>query len=217
MVKISTSILEKNDIDTIKKLNLTDTDYLHIDVMDGIFVPRKSFSLKQLKEICKYTSKKLDVHLMVSNIENYLNYFDISNIEFITVHYEVLKDKKIINIIHNKGIKCGISINPNTNIKEIFSLLNIIDLVLIMGVEPGTGGQSFIFNTLNKIEELKQELENKNLNVLISVDGGIDEETANLCIEKGVDILVSGTFITNNDNYQRQINVLRIKKNEKKI
>jgi ribulose-phosphate 3-epimerase len=157
----------------------------------------------------KYTSKPLDIHLMVEDVNPYLLELNTSNIEYITIHYEVLNDINLIQKIKNNHIKCGISIKPNTDIKNIFPLLETIDLVLIMSVEPGFGGQSFIDNTLSNIKVLKEEITRKKLKTLISVDGGINDIIAKQCIENGTDILVVGTYITESNNYQEKINSLK--------
>ncbi|MDD2490357.1 MAG: ribulose-phosphate 3-epimerase [Bacilli bacterium] len=209
MVKISTSILSSNYLDVIEKINKTNTDYIHIDVMDGNFVFNKAFSISEISELKKYTKKPLDIHLMVNDIDYYIEKIKHLKPTFITFHYEVLNDLDIIKKIKNNGIKCGISVKPNTDIKEIYHLLAKIDLVLIMGVEPGYSGQEFIPTTLTKIKLLKEELKNQNLNPLISVDGGVNKEIAFECIKAGADILVANTFIINSHNFQERISLLR--------
>ncbi len=209
MVKISTSILSKNDAETIKKLDKTDTDYIHIDVMDGKFVPNQAFSIEEIKEVNKYTSKPLDIHLMVNNINDYIKEIKALNISFITFHFEVLNKDNDILKIKELGIKCGISVKPNTNIKDIFPLLDKIDLVLIMSVEPGYGGQEFIPASLQKINLLNEERKKRKLDILIAVDGGINEHNAKQCIKSGADILVVGSYITNSVNFQQKVTLLR--------
>lgn len=209
MVKISVSILTKSDRETILKLNDTDIDYLHIDAMDGKFVKECNFSISQIEEVNNYTNKKLDVHLMVSNPLSYVNQLLIDKIEYLTIHYEILNnDLDIIKKIKNKGIKCGISVKPSTDIKDIFYLLDKIDLVLIMSVEPGYGGQKFLLSSLDKVRELKEEIDRRNLNIRISIDGGINNLNAKSCIEAGCDMLVSGSYIINNDNFQAAVDSL---------
>lgn len=211
MVKISTSILSIKDnlIDNIRKLNNTNTDYIHYDIMDGKFVPNNSFSFETISNIDKYITKPKDVHFMVKNPKEYIEFFSKLNPEFITIHYEIENVIENINYIKEKNIKVGISIKPNTNIEEILYLLDKVDLVLIMSVEPGFGGQEFIMSSLEKINKLKQYITLNNLNTLISIDGGINDITSSMCINNGIDILVSGSFITNSTNYQGQINKLR--------
>lgn len=204
MIKVSTSILTCNNrIQATEKLNKTNTDYIHIDYMDGIFVDNKEFTIEEIKTLSKISTKKLDIHIMAENPEPIIQELKDLNIEYITIHYEINKPlNKIINLIHNQGYKCGISIKPKTNPKNIIEYLKKIDLVLIMSVEPGKGGQKFIPDVLNKIKELKQN------NLIIEIDGGINdtniEELKNI-----VDIVVVGSYITNSSDYNKQINNLK--------
>lgn len=206
MIKISTSILSSNDrIESIQKLNNTNTDYIHIDTMDGIFVPNTQMNIDEIIELEKYSQKKLDIHLMVDNPETYITNLINKNIEYITIHIEINKDiNNLINLIKSSGYKVGLSIKPNTNINTIIPFLDKIDLVLIMSVEPGFGGQQFIPNSLNKAQEIR------NLNPLITIemDGGIKDTNINE-IKKYVDIAVVGSYITNNENYNQAINNLK--------
>lgn len=204
MIKVSTSILTCNNrIQATEELNKTNTDYIHIDYMDGIFVDNKEFTIEEIKTLSKISTKKLDIHIMAENPEPIIQELKDLNIEYITIHYEINKPlDKIINLIHNQGYKCGISIKPKTNPKNIIEYLKKIDLVLIMSVEPGKGGQKFIPDVLNKIKELKQN------NLIIEIDGGINdtniEELKNI-----VDIVVVGSYITNSSDYNKQINNLK--------
>ncbi len=204
MIKVSTSILTCNNrIQATEKLNKTNTDYIHIDYMDGIFVDNKEFTIEEIKTLSKISTKKLDIHIMAENPEPIIQELKGLNIEYITIHYEINKPlDKIINLIHNQGYKCGISIKPKTDPKNIIEYLKKIDLVLIMSVEPGKGGQKFIPDVLNKIKELKQN------NLIIEIDGGINdtniEELKNI-----VDIVVVGSYITNSSDYNKQINNLK--------
>lgn len=204
MIKVSTSILTCNNrIQATEELNKTNTDYIHIDYMDAIFVDNKEFTIEEIKTLSKISTKKLDIHIMAENPEPIIQELKDLNIEYITIHYEINKPlDKIINLIHNQGYKCGISIKPKTDPKNIIEYLKKIDLVLIMSVEPGKGGQKFIPDVLNKIKELKQN------NLIIEIDGGINdtniEELKNI-----VDIVVVGSYITNSNNYNKQINNLK--------
>lgn len=204
MIKVSTSILTCNNrIQATEELNKTNTDYIHIDYMDGIFVDNKEFTIEEIKTLSKISTKKLDIHIMAENPEPIIQELKNLNIEYITIHYEINKPlDKIINLIHNQGYKCGISIKPKTDPKNIIEYLKKIDLVLIMSVEPGKGGQKFIPDVLNKIKDLKQN------NLIIEIDGGINdtniEELKNI-----VDIVVVGSYITNSNNYNKQINNLK--------
>lgn len=205
-MKISASFLSiKNNIkENIIKLDNTNIDYLHLDIMDNVFVPNKSFDINEIKEIILNTKKPYDVHLMVKDIFKYIDDYKQLNPEFITFHYEAHENvEEVINYIKKLNIKVGISIKPNTKVESIKHLLNKIDLVLIMSVEPGFGGQDFIFDTAKKIEEIKS----LNKDLLVSIDGGINDQTVKHC--KNADIIVVGSYITNNDNYQEQINKLK--------
>ena len=208
-MKISTSILSvKTDLkDAIDKLNNTDTDYLHIDIMDNIFVPNISWSYEFLKDRLINNSKPLDVHLMVSDVKKYIDDFSKLNPIYITFHYEAVDNvMEVINYIKSKNVKVGLAIKPGTKVTEIYDYLPYIDLLLVMSVEPGYGGQKFILNSSVKVNELVLYKEYKNLNYIIEVDGGINDETIKLVPK--VDIAVSGSFITNND-YQESINKLK--------
>lgn len=208
-MKISTSFLSSKNIpNTLIKLNETDTDYIHVDIMDGKFTKNKTMPFSEMKNIYKYTDKRLDVHLMVKNPEKYIPQYASLNTEYITFHIEtenIIEEN--ISLIKNYSIKAGLAINPNTKISEIIPYLPLLDLILIMGVEPGEGGQEFIKETKDKIEELKVLLKEYNSNIIISVDGGINNNTKDYC--KDADILVSGSYIVNSDNYQDKITSLR--------
>ena len=210
MTKVSASILSVNDLDdTIKELNTLDIDYIHLDIMDGKFVPNTSFTYDQIKKIIEVSEKPFDVHLMVRDVEDCIYHYAMLNTEYITFHYEVLKDLKIIKKIKNYGIKCGISVKPSTDIELIYELLPYIDMVLIMSVEPGRGGQKFIDNSLNKIKKLKDYIKKNNLNVIISVDGGINNNTGVNCVKNGADMLVVGSALINSNDKENFIKELK--------
>lgn len=209
-MKISASFLTSRDKATdLKKLNLTDVDYIHVDYMDGKFVKNKSLPFRQLKKVYKYTCKRLDVHLMAEKPEKLIRKFASLNTEFITVHVEINRNiEKILYMIHAYGIKAGLSIKPNTDINKLLPYLDNIDLILVMGVEPGRGGQPFIKETKEKLESIRNMLkENNKENVLISVDGGITDETKQYV--DSTDILVCGNYITSSNNFQEKITSLR--------
>lgn len=208
-MKISTSFLSSNNIpETLKKLNLTDADYIHVDFMDGKFTKNKTMPFREMKNIYKFTDKRLDVHLMVKKPEKYIPQFATLNTEYITFHIETGENiEENLELIKKYSIKCGLAINPDTKVKELVPYLPLLDMILVMSVEPGKGGQKFIEETTEKLKELKILLAEYKSNALISVDGGINDITKNKCI--GANILVSGSYITNSSNYQEKITSLR--------
>ena len=217
-MKISTSILSSdNRIEAVKKLNRTPTNYIHIDVMDGKFVEDKQFSkVNEINAINIMSNNKLDIHLMVENPKYYLRKLKDMNIEFVTVHLEIEKElKSIIKTIKGKGYKAGLAIKPETDLKELEPYLSEIDLVLVMSVEPGKGGQKFKSTTTKKVQELRKIIEENNYDVLIEVDGGIDNETIEKI--KEADIAVAGTYIIKSNNYYKSIETLKNKVSPPKI
>lgn len=197
---VSTSFLrDGNYSDFIKMLNDSTTDMIHFDVMDGKFVDNTN--LKTVSELLKYVSlskKKNDIHLMVSNPEKYIEALSMYNVNNITIHKEIKNYEKMIDLIKSYGIKVGIALNPDTDIEDIFDLLPKLDLVLIMSVYPGRSGQKFIEESSNKIHNLKEEIKKRELNTMISVDGGVCEEV--LPLIKECDIVVSSSYIMNDLN-----------------
>lgn len=209
-MKVSVSILSSSikPTDIVKKLDNTKADYIHIDIMDGKFVENKTWTIGEVKKIVSYSTLPLDVHLMVNNPLKYIEDYALLNTSYLTFHYEAVKDiDEVINKIKSYGLKVGIAINPETDEKVLYPYLSKIDEVLVMSVHPGKSGQSFIENTPNKIENLKQEILNQNLKTIISVDGGINDETGTLCTNKGVDMLVSASYI--HKDIVNNINVLK--------
>ena len=205
-MKLSVSILASNNKEeSIKKVNNTTTDYLHIDVMDGNFVENTSFPLEEIKQASLLSNKPLDVHLMVVNPIDYIKQLNLDNIEYITFHIELNEDiNNIINQIKSINKKVGISINPDTDINKLLPYINDIDMILIMSVVPGKGGQKFMPEVLTKIDIIKEH----NKDIIIEIDGGINEETIKQLHD--IDIVVVGSFITNYDNYQEQIDKLNL-------
>ncbi len=210
MVEVSVSILNvknENAIQTLYNLETSGINYFHIDVMDGEFV--KNNTTNKMLEYSEYLNQisnlPLDVHLMVKDVENYIKSFEIFEPNIITFHLEAAKDKeqvfKWIKMIKENNIRVGISIKPNTKIEEIYEYLPFIHLVLVMTVEPGEGGQELLPETLEKIKQLKNYIDENNLEVDIEADGGINTENAEAVKEAGVDILVSGSAIINAENY----------------
>ena len=209
MKKISASFLSSKNIPRdLTLLNDTDVDFIHVDIMDGKFVKNKTMPFSEMKHIYKYTSKRLDVHLMVEDPSKYIPLYAELNTEFITIHVEIEEDiLKDLELIKSYSIKCGLAINPDTKIKELVPYLPYIDEIIVMSVYPGEGGQSFIVETESKLKELKALINSYNLNILINVDGGVNSDTKNLCSD--ADILTSGSYITNSDNFQEKISSLR--------
>lgn len=197
-MKVSVSVLS-NEIkpqDIVKKLDLSKPDYIHIDIMDGKFVSNKTWTTSEVKKFTSYSTLPLEVHLMVNNPSKYIEDYALMNTSIIIFHYEAVKDiNEMINKVKLYGLKVGIAINPETNINVLIPYLNMIDEVLIMSVHPGKSGQSFIEESLEKISALKNIILESNYKTIISVDGGINNETGLLCKDAGVDELVSASYI----------------------
>ena len=203
MISASFLSIKDNLKENIKKLDNTTIDMLHVDIMDGIFVPNKTWNNYEVKELLNDTQKEKDVHLMVNDVKKYIDDFKIINPTYITFHYEAVDNIfDTIRYIKSLNIKVGLSIKPNTLIKDIVPYLEYLDLVLVMSVEPGYGGQTFIDSSINKINDLYELRNSNNYHYLIEVDGGINDKTAKMCNK--ADILVIGSFITNG-NYEEQI------------
>jgi len=210
-MKLSVSFLSVKDSisKSIDEINHTTSDFIHLDIMDNVFVGEKTMPINEMANVLVNNKKPLDIHLMVSDIYTYIDMYKDFSPAYITFHYEADTDIiKIINYIKSYNIKVGLSIKPNTDIEVLTPYLNMVDLVLLMSVEPGLGGQAFIDSTSNKIIGLKQLKAITNTNFLIEVDGGINDQTISSC--KGSDIVVVGSFITNSDNYQLAINKLKL-------
>lgn len=208
MKKVSVSFLgSKDEVGDILKINRTSADYLHVDVMDGRFVRKRHKPYKMLYKMSGTLLKRLDVHLMEKNPLKNINYFASLNTEYITVHVELDKVDKYIDLIKEYGIKCGLAINPDTDVSILLPYLSKIDMVLIMGVFPGKSGQEFIEDTIKKILKVKKMIVSKKVKVKISVDGGVDDEIAKRL--DFVDIIVSGSYVTNSDDFDEAIETLR--------
>ena len=209
MKKISASFLTSKNIPMdLIKLNETDADYIHIDVMDGKFVKNKTMPFSEMKNIYKFTNKRLEVHLMVENPSKYIPLYAELNTECIMFHVEVEEDiLKDLELIKSFSIKCGLAISPDTKVSDLIPYLPYLDTILVMGVYPGEGGQKFIDTTEDRIKEIKELIKSYNLNILINVDGGICNEV----IDKvdTADILTAGNYIISSDNFQEKINTLR--------
>lgn len=217
-MEISTSLLsvKKEDIiQTIYNLEVAKTDYFHIDVMDGRFV--ENDTSETMRIYCEYlnqiTNVPIDVHLMVTNVKEYIDSYSIFNPNIITFHYEACKDKeevnKYINQIKERECKVGLAIKPNTQIEDIIEFFPKINLLLIMSVEPGKGGQEFINETLEKIKYAKEKIDELGLDTEIEVDGGINLENSKEVKEAGATIAVSGTAIINSKDYSYSIRKIK--------
>ena len=208
---ISVSFLASNNIPaTLTKLNNTDANFIHVDVMDGKYVDNKSLPFKEMRHIYKFTDKRLDVHLMVESPSIYISDYASLNTEYISIHLDTIEDTlSNLKLIKSYGIKAGIVLNPNDKVESLIPYLPYIDLILVMGVIPGKGGQKFIDKTINKLKELKVlKKEYKDFKFKVSVDGGVNDVVSKK-IYNLVDIIVSGSYITSSEDYQKQINSLR--------
>ena len=213
MKKISVSFLSSNNKEKdILNLDISNTDYIHVDVMDGRFVKNKNNIFKILSKLSTVMTKRLDVHLMDKNPLKNINYYASLNTEYITVHAELEKVDKYLDLIKEYGIKCGLAINPETDISILLPYLSKIDLILIMSVNPGMGGQEFIDDSIKKILKIKKILVSKKLKTKISIDGGINDEVAKRL--DFVDIIVSGSYVIDSDNYDERIEILRKNSNK---
>tara|TARA_B100000029_G_scaffold8869_1_gene9425 strand:+ start:640 stop:1299 length:660 start_codon:yes stop_codon:yes gene_type:complete len=214
-IKISPSILSADFSklgSEIKNLENAGADLIHIDVMDGHFVPNITIGPEVINKLRKYTSLPFDVHLMIAPVDNFIKQFAEAGANIITIHPEATKDLLAsVNKIKSYNKKAGVSLNPKTPIDAVLPFLSEIDLVLIMSVNPGFGGQKFIKNTLEKVKELRKIIDTKKFNTQIEIDGGINFENAKMAKEAGVEILVSGTtiFKENKGNLKKNIELLR--------
>ena len=210
-IKVSPSVLTADFLnlkEDIKRLEKNGADMLHLDVMDGIFVPNISFGVPVIKSIKKYSSIPLDVHLMIDRPHRYIKEF-ASVSDILGFHYEAGSNiAETLKEIRNLGCKSCLTIKPKTQAEEIFQYLPLCDMVLVMSVEPGFGGQSFMPDSLPKIKALKEEIKRQNLNTVIEIDGGINEKTAKSAVDAGVDVLVAGSFVFS-DKMEENIKFLK--------
>ncbi len=210
---IAPSVLSANfgNLDKdIELINRSNADWFHLDVMDGVFVPNISFGFPIIKAIKKLSTKPLDVHLMIVNPDNYTLAFKEVGVDILTVHLEACSHlHRSIQNIKNLGMKAGVAINPHTPIESLKDIISDIDLVCLMSVNPGFGGQKFIENTFEKIRDLKILIEQKKSNALIEIDGGVDLKNYKKLIESGANVLVAGNTVFNSENPTETIKLLK--------
>ncbi|MCB9334708.1 MAG: ribulose-phosphate 3-epimerase [Flavobacteriales bacterium] len=210
---IAPSILSSDFANLQKESEMLDksqADWFHIDVMDGVFVPNLTFGMPVIKAIRKYSDKVFDVHLMIENPDKFIKDFKNSGADILTVHYEACTHlHRTIQSIKNEGMKAGVALNPHTNINVLEDIIKDLDLVLIMSVNPGFGGQSFIENTYSKIKKLKELILKTNSHALIEIDGGVTDKNARQLIDCGADALVAGSFVFNSNNPSQTIENLK--------
>ena len=213
MIKVAPSILSADFsrlLDEVKMVEEAEADYIHIDVMDGHFVPNITIGPLIVEAIRPVTSLHFDVHLMIENPENYIQNFVHAGADYISVHVEACKHlHRTIHQIKETGVRAGVVLNPATPVEMIRDVLTDVDLVLLMTVNPGFGGQKFIPNVLKKIEQVRRWRDEQNLHFEIEVDGGINAETAKLCVAAGADVLVAGSYIFNNKDRREAIESIR--------
>ena len=194
----------------IEMVNESQADWFHIDIMDGVFVPNISYGMPVLEAINRYAQKPLDVHLMIVDPDRYISTFKKLGSKILTVHFEACTHlHRTIQAIKQEGMKAGVAINPHTSVSVLEDIIQDIDLLLIMSVNPGFGGQSFIENTYKKVMQAKELINSFNSRALIEVDGGVSTKNAKKLIEAGADALVAGSFVFNSDNPKKAISSIK--------
>jgi ribulose-phosphate 3-epimerase len=194
----------------VELINGSQADWFHIDIMDGVFVPNISFGLPVLAAMKKHATKPMDVHLMIQHPNQYIREFKQAGADMLTVHYEACTHlHRTIQVIKHEGMKAGVALNPHTSIELLEDIIEELDLVLIMSVNPGFGGQKFIKNSLNKVEQLKHLINRHGSRALIEVDGGVNLETGAELLKAGADALVAGSFVFNSANPEQTIAELK--------
>jgi ribulose-phosphate 3-epimerase len=194
----------------VEMINQSDADWFHVDVMDGVFVPNISFGFPVIQAIKKHAKKPLDVHLMIQNPDQYIDAFKEAGADILTVHYEACTHlHRTIQAIKAAGMKAGVALNPHTPVDFLQDVIEDLDLVLIMSVNPGFGGQKFINNAVLKVEQVKNLIHMKGSHALVEVDGGVNLETGLELVKAGVDALVAGSFVFNSENPSKTISDLK--------
>ena len=212
-MKVGVSFISSNYSleETIKRIDESDADYIHVDMMDGKFVENENFTVQDIKKMFKNCKKRLDVHLMVCSPNKYVREFaKMSNVEYLIIHYESHRRPiDVINMIRHTNMKVGLAINPETKVSHIVPMLNHVDEVLVMSVKPGKGGQQFMEDVLYKVETLKELREENGYNYIINIDGGINADTVKKAKDAGVDMVVSGSYVCKSDDYNERIKILK--------
>lgn len=194
----------------IEMVNRSQADWFHLDIMDGVFVPNISYGLPVVSQIKKMATKPLDVHLMIVQPERYVEVFHKAGADILTVHYEACTHlHRTIQQIKAQGMKAGVSLNPHTPVSLLEDVIEDIDVVLLMSVNPGFGGQSFIEQTINKVDKLKKLIMESNSHTLIEIDGGVNFETGKRLVNAGADALVAGSFVFNSPDPEANIKGLK--------
>lgn len=194
----------------IEMVNQSEADWFHLDIMDGMFVPNISFGMPVVEAIAKHAKKPLDTHLMIVDPDRYIKTFAELGVAHLTVHYEVCPHlHRTLQAIKAEGMKAGVAINPHTSINLLEDTIQDIDIVIVMSVNPGFGGQSFIENTYQKVKDLKNLIQRKNANTLIEIDGGVNAANAKKLVEHGADVLVAGSFVFKSENPTETIKNLK--------
>lgn len=210
---VAPSLLSANFLNLekdIEMLNRSEADWIHLDIMDGVFVPNISFGFAVTNLLKKITNKTLDTHLMIVQPEKFINEVKETGSTYMNVHYETTTHlHRVVQEIRNHGMKPAVTLNPHTPVSLLEDIISDLDMVLLMSVNPGYGGQKFIMNTLKKVSQLKELILQRNSTALIEVDGGVNLETGKMLVDAGADVLVAGSFIFSSENPEELIKELK--------